>query len=713
MKIVFPWEGNMATATAYVGLNMLDTFEEIDFDDVSIQIANATHIQGTAGTYLVNIYGTFTYSGGYLTGGTVTGLNAYQSGMKLAELTGFSESVMAFVTYDVDQLLQDVFSENDTFNGSMYSDVFDGYGGNDVMHGNDGADTLHGDEGNDTLNGGAGNDLLYGDGGNDILNGGSGADTMVGGTGNDTYYVENTGDVVTETSVLLAEIDTVVSTVTRTLGANQERLVLSGTAAINGTGNGLNNTLQGNSGANVLNGGAGADTLIGGTGNDTYYVDNAGDITSETSTLATEIDTVVSTVTRALTANIERLTLSGTAAINGTGNGLNNTLQGNSGANVLNGGVGADTLIGGTGNDTYYVDNAGDITIETSTLVTEIDTVVSSVNRALAVNLERLILSGTAAINGTGNGLNNTLQGNSGANILNGGVGADTLIGGTGNDTYYVDNSGDITTETSTLTTEIDIVVSTVTRTLGANLERLTLSGTAAINGTGNGLNNILLGNAAVNVLNGGAGNDILNGGVGADTLLGGTGNDTYYVDSAGDIINETSTLATEIDTVVSTVTRTLGANQERLTLSGTAAINGTGNGLNNALLGNAAANVLNGGIGNDTLTGGAGIDTFVFDSALSATTNRDTISDFTLDETIRLDQTVFAKLTTLGGLNIAFFRSSATGAPVDSNDYILYNSTTGALAYDADGSGSGAAVQFATLATKPVLTASEFVVVA
>ncbi|MEI6268596.1 MAG: DUF4347 domain-containing protein, partial [Methylococcaceae bacterium] len=483
------------------------------------------------------------------------------------------------------------------------------------------ANTLVGNSAANTLNGGAGDDTL---------DGGAGADTLIGGLGNDTYTVDNTGDVVTETSTLSTEIDSVNSSVSYTLLANVEKLALTGAAAINGTGNELANTLVGNSAANTLTGGAGddtldggtgADTLIGGLGNDTYMVDNSGDVATETSTLATEIDSVISSISYTLGANLENLTLTGTAALNNTGNALNNILTGNAGANRLDGGAGADTMIGGLGNDTYTVDNAGDVVTETSILVTEIDSVNSSVTYTLSGNVENLTLTGSAAINGTGNLFANTLVGNNAANTLNGGAGddtldggagADTLIGGLGNDTYTVDNTGDVVTETSTLATEIDSVNSSISYTLGANLENLTLTGTGVINGTGNELANTLVGNSAANTLNGGAGDDTLDGGAGADTLIGGLGNDTYIVDNTSDVVTETSTLATEIDSVYSSVNYTLSANVENLTLTGTSAINGTGNELANTLVGNSAANTLNGGAGDDTLDGGVGADTLI-----------------------------------------------------------------------------------------------------
>ncbi|MCA3675939.1 MAG: hypothetical protein INF05_13150 [Methylobacterium sp.] len=117
-----------------------------------------------------------------------------------------------------------------------------------------------------------------------------------------------------------------------------------------------------------------------------------------------------------------------------------------------------------------------------------------------------------------------TLYGGAGNDILSGGAGADMMYGGAGNDTYFVDDIGDKVIEKKG--EGIDLVVSTISYTLGANLENLSLSGVADITGTGNSLNNTINGNAGNNTLNGGGGNDKLYGGLGMDTLIGGSGND-------------------------------------------------------------------------------------------------------------------------------------------------------------------------------------------
>ena len=411
-----------------------------------------------------------------------------------------------------------------------------------------------------------------------------------------------------------------------------------------------NDIIYGGDGNDSIDGDGGADIMQGGTGDDSYYVENIEDVVTEAP--GEGDDSVTSYISYILPANVEDLFLQGNA-INGTGNGLDNSLYGNIGNNTLIGGAGndtlfggsgADTMKGGTGDDRYYVYDVGDVVTEA---LGEGDDQVSSrlINYVLPANVEDLFLE-SDAINGTGNGLDNSLYGNIGNNTLIGGAGndtlfggsgADTMKGGTGDDTYIVENVNDVVTET--LGQGIDFVASSISYVLGANVERLILSsGTDAINGTGNSLDNLLIGNANNNTLKGGAGNDFIDGGVGTDTMQGGAGDDGYTVDNVSDVVTET--LGQGIDFVVSSISYVLGANVEYLVLTGTDAINGTGNGLDNYLLGNTGNNTLKGGAGNDTIIGGTGLDKlnggtgadrFIFnaisDSAVGA--NRDVITDF------------------------------------------------------------------------------------
>lgn len=447
---------------------------------------------------------------------------------------------------------------------------------------------------------GTGNGLdnrITGNAGANRLDGGAGADSLIGGAGDDSYVVDNVLDKVSEAAG--GGLDSVQSSVSFVLSAEVENLSLTGSAAINASGNGLANRLTGNAAANILNGGLGADSMTGGAGDDTYFVDDAGDKTAELA--GGGLDLVQSSVTHVLSAELENLILTGTASINGSGNSLNNRITGNSGNNSLNGGIGADSMTGGAGDDTFYVDNAGDITAELAG--GGVDTVRSSVSLVLSAELENLILTGTTLINGTGNALNNRLTGNAAANTLNGGLGADTLTGGAGDDLFIIDNAGDRTAELAG--GGVDTVQSSVTHVLSAEVEHLTLTGSLAINGSGNSLANRITGNSA---------NNTLNGGLGADSLIGGAGNDTYVVDNANDLTTELAGGGT--DQVQASVTHSLATDIENLTLTGSSAINGSGNGLNNRITGNSAANVLDGGIGADTLTGGAGNDTYVVDNA-------------------------------------------------------------------------------------------------
>ncbi len=237
-------------------------------------------------------------------------------------------------------------------------------------------------------------------------------------------------------------------------------------------------------------------------------------------------DTVVAYVDYTLPANVENLTLAGYEDLDGMGNSLNNVIRGNYyGDNVLDGGIGADTMAGDGGSDTYIVDNVGDLIVEEGYSY-GIDLVLSSVTYSLSPYVDNLTLTGSGNINGSGNELNNELRGNAGINVL---------TGGDGNDTYFVD-SGDSVVEG--LDAGHDRVESSATHTLSDNVEDLTLTGNGNINGTGNGLNNVLIGTNKLpgtggqNVLTGGDGNDTLDGKTGVDTLAGGLGDDLYFIDN-------------------------------------------------------------------------------------------------------------------------------------------------------------------------------------
>jgi Ca2+-binding RTX toxin-like protein len=440
---------------------------------------------------------------------------------------------------------------------------------------------------------------------------------------------------------------------------------------------------------------------------------------------------------------VENLTLTGVGTINGTGNELNNNIIGNSAANVLtgdagndslNGGAGADTLIGGAGFDQYFVDNVNDVVVEAASEGT--DVVYSSISYTLGANVEQLVLTGTLAINGTGNELANYLLGNNAANILIGGagndqltagLGADTLMGGTDNDTYYVDNINHVVTEA--FSEGDDTIHSRISFTLSANVEHLTLSGNGIINGTGNELANKLVGNASANTLSGGAGNDTLDGGSGSDTLIGGAGDDIYMIDNINDVVTEYSGEGT--DTVYSTVSYTLLESIEHLTLNGLSIINGTGNASTNKIVGSSGSNILSGlagndtidagsgndtlhgGIGNDVLTGGTGMDVFSFNTALNSTSNLDIITDFTSSDKIQLDNDIFSAIAGTGALSInQFYTANGATSGLDADDRIVHNKTNGMLYYDADGSGSVAAVAFAQVTAGITLSNTSFVVI-
>ncbi len=390
---------------------------------------------------------------------------------------------------------------------------------------------------------------------------------------------------------------------------------------------------------------------------------------------------------------------------------------------------------------------------------------VFSAATAQVSSLSGLTLTGTAAADvlngGTANdtlyGLagNDKLNGNAGNDTLDGGTGLDTMAGGLGDDTYIVDNTGDkITENTGEGTDLVQVNISTAggTFTLGNNVEHATLLNTVAFNLTGNALANILTGNAAANVLNGGAGADTLIGGGGNDIFTGGQGVDTFVVDSGTDSITDLGNGGADIlkisvgatanatASVLWTVTSaTVNNGNANITTNGlavnlAAVVNGNGYTVTNTgqaaiLTGSALADVLNGGTGKDTLiggngndilngsngndllTGGAGSDIFRFSTA-PGKNNIDVITDFQPgNDKIELLLSLFANVKGADGvfnaadilIGAGVTKGSATG-----DEHLIYNTTTKALYYDADGGGAGAALQFATLTGIATLSATD-----
>jgi len=634
-----------------------------------------------------------------------------------------------------------IISGNGSLNGSEGDDLLYGGAGSDTLYGDAGKDLLDGGAGADTLVGGAGGDTYIADSGDTIvelpgegldtliwtggsavvlqselenlvlaetagyqatgnlannhivgnskgnsLNGGGGADTLEGGLGDDSYYVNDAGCLVIEQAN--AGTDRVYASISYALDEYVENLTMTGSAAINGYGNNLDNYLAGNEAANRLEGaagndtfrgGLGADTLLGGEGDDVYWLDDYSDVLIEEAGAGHDQIVINPLIPMPRTVigghrdqfvmadNIEDLRFTGyvtDAAL--YGNSLDNlidargareyidsrsyyharadiyagagndTLYASDAGCILDGGGGDDLMIGGAGGDTYYVDSIFDRIIENSSTIGWYgDKVNSAVSYALGANLEDLHLLGSANLSGTGNELDNTLTGNSGNNLLIGeggndrligGAGLDTLVGGIGNDTYVLTSMSDLIQEYAG--GGEDWVETGFSYSLGSHLENLTLTGTAAIDGMGNELDNLIYGNSANNKLVGGfghdtltgwggndnlqgdGGDDVLDGGAGNDTMQGGVGNDSYYIDSTKDVVVEYADEG--VDAVYSSIAYVLGNHLENLTLTGGAAIKGTGNALNNRLTGNSAVNSLSAGAGNDTLDGGAGNDTLI-----------------------------------------------------------------------------------------------------
>jgi hypothetical protein len=466
----------------------------------------------------------------------------------------------------------------------------------------------------------------------------------------------------------------------------------------------VNITLTGLDTDDTLFGTAGTDLLAGGNGNDSYRVENSGDLVFESVGGGYDgVYVAMSVASYALAAGseVEILSAIDPASSGGMtliGNEFANTIIGSAGSNTLIGGDGSDVLAGGLGNDFYRVENAGDVILEyAGGGIDAVYVALALGSYTLQTGYEIELLSAidpnsTAALDLTGNEINNTIIGTAGVNTLIGGGGNDVLAGGLGNDIYRVEDAGDVVLEYAGGGFDAVYAVGNYTLQAGYEIELLSAinpGSTAAVNLTGNEQAQYIIGTAGANIITGGGG---------ADALYGLGGNDTYYVGSPAAQVFEDAVGGN--DAVYSSTSFTLGAGQEIEFLSAgnfsetTNHINLTGNEFANTIYGNDSSNILDGKGGNDSLIGLGGADIFQFTTALGAN-NVDLIFGFVKGvDKIALDDAIFHGI----GTSIA--------------DHVIYNNATGQLFYDEDGSGMMAAVQFATLSPGLSLTVSDFQVI-
>jgi Ca2+-binding RTX toxin-like protein len=565
------------------------------------------------------------------------------------------------------------------------------------VFGGAGNDSIAGSAVHDELLGGGGNDVLRGGAGDDLLDGGTGADAMDGGAGGDTYVVDNIGDTASEAAG--PGYDTVLSSVSFTIGANIEELWLQGTGSINGTGNASDNHIVGTSGNNVLDGRAGADVMQGQDGNDTYIVDNAGDQVEEIGW--TGVDLVKSSVTFALPDFVENLTLTGTGEIDGWGNALANVIRGNSADNHLYGAYGNDQLYGGAGDD--HLEGNGD-------------------NDSLY-----------------GQDGNDWLDGGDGADVLNGGFGDDILIGGAGDDVIDSGASGIVGNEirdgagndTVHGGDGIDMIVgsagndyydggagldflyyNTADILAGIVLDLRLASGQVRSSGTGDSANvgvdtlsNIetIVGSSFDDVMTaagtaitfyGSDGNDRLTGGSGNDTLDGGDGNDTLSGGGGSDTASYAAASAgVAVSLAIASAQNTGGAGTDTLL----SIENLTGSAYSDDLRGNAGANDLSGLAGNDKLTGLAGDDTLDGGAGIDAMRGGlgddiyyvDNVRDNAIENAGEGTDTVFSSASYSLGSNVE--NLTITGSAVRGNGNSLANAITGNSGDNILNGGAGA----------------------
>ncbi len=460
----------------------------------------------------------------------------------------------------------------DSFDPNTHT--YSGY--RDIVHGGSGDDVLDGGAGDDRLYGASGNDSLMGGLDNDYLDGGLGRDILVGGAGDDVYVIDADDAVIEESGSqpylapewMEGAVTEITSAAAASLPTTPPLLADDGLGTYSWA-------------VQVIE-----------SGSYRYFKHTAHIVYGETLSVPSGTDEVRAGLDVDLNApafaNIENITLLGTAAHCATGD---------SGANRLAGNGAGSTLAGGTGDDVYILNGETDVIIESASAGQDRVETSADILR-LPDNLEELFSVGIG-LRLYGNALANHITGDEGNNIINGGAGGDILEGRAGEDVYYVDHVGDTVIETASGGT--DIVLTTLDYVLTDGVEELRSVAQFGVCLTGNGLGNRIVG---------GAGDDMLDGAAGCDRMYGGAGDDSYVVDDAGDLVVENA--GEGMDTVLASVTYTLASHVENLTLTAAAALNATGNELSNILAGNSGANVLTGLGGDDRLDGKGGADTLI-----------------------------------------------------------------------------------------------------
>ncbi|MBT53920.1 MAG: hypothetical protein CMF72_11075 [Mameliella sp.] len=405
------------------------------------------------------------------------------------------------------------------------------------------------------------------------------------------------------------------------------------------------------------------------------------------------------------------------------GQGGNDVISGDAGDDTISGGAGADTLDGGADEDVlYYVGSTAGVTVDLNEDRAGFQQASGGDAEGDVIsNFENVYASDHADVI-TGNAGRNILFGYDGDDIINGmdgddvlrgGMGADTLDGGNGND--WVRYLGSAAGVTVNLTVGLDGFQSAS----GGDGEGDVLSGFENIQGsdfgddlTGDAGKNYILGFDGDDVIDGGASNDTIRGGEGADTMEGGSGSDVLqYTDSSGGV-------TVDLNADAFGKQQASGGDAEGDVISGFEHVYASNH--DDMLIGNAGRNILygydgmdtiNGGEGKDVLRGGDDADSFVFNSPLDPA-NEDRILDFVAGEDVMvLDSAVFTGLTS-GALDAGMFVANVDGVATTADQRIIYETGTGKVYYDSDGSGDAEAVAFAQLSSLPTIGADDFLIV-